>query len=128
MEGVERLPPSIENNQQECCVYIQIKEREMSRMPSLLRWLMSRLMREEKPKPKNLGVRVKITWSEKSPFPKVGVMSQEYRNVTEIHYRFPPFRETVAFESDIHNTGCCIPIYFIEEFETTPEEERAASF
>ena len=53
------------------------------------------------------------------------------RNVTEIHYRYPSSyagEARVAFESDIHQTGCTYKVSDIEEFETSLETEIADEF
>lgn len=49
------------------------------------------------------------------------------RNITEIHYRYPSVIKesmSVAFESDIHYTGCTYYISDIKEFHTELETER----
>lgn len=53
------------------------------------------------------------------------------RNVTEIHYRYPSSYQgdaRIAFESDIHSTGCTYKVSDIEEFETSLETEIAEEF
>jgi len=82
--------------------------------------------------PKYLGVNVKA-WVVIE-----GVLHvQNYFNVTEIHYNYGdllgnlPMR--VAFESDVHGTGCTLPlkpdpVFYLREFETTPATEIAESF
>lgn len=72
----------------------------------------------------NLGMKVTV---------KIGswAIPQVLRNVTEIHYRYPSSyagEARVAFESDIHQTGCTYKISDIEEFETALETEIAEEF
>jgi hypothetical protein len=54
---------------------------------------------------------------------------QRLRNVTEVHYNYPsygwPYRDRVAFESDIHQTGVTYPV---GEFEVRLEKRRAKYF
>jgi hypothetical protein len=58
-----------------------------------------------------------------------GLEWQEFRNVTEVHYGYKSYSKTrIAFESDIHQTGCTWDFNQIEEFEVTPETEKAESF
>lgn len=72
----------------------------------------------------NLGMQVKISvggWATPTVL----------RNVTEIHYRYPSTYQgdaRIAFESDIHSTGCTYKISDIEEFETSLETEIAEEF
>lgn len=91
----------------------------------------------------NYGMKVKLRFNVKSPFK--GTISV-YRNVTEIHYNFVDgklfedeltpeqirFRIAmggkVAFESDIHSTGCVHPLQHIDEFETELEKKKQKSF
>ena len=47
----------------------------------------------------------------------------EYENITEIHYRYGPGHESVAFESDIDGTGYTWPVNRVVEFEATQQEE-----
>lgn len=60
---------------------------------------------------------------------------QVFRNVTEIHYRYPSDEgKKVAFESDIHGTGCTYHLHWknsplaVVEFEVTPETVLANEF
>ena len=78
-------------------------------------------------KNKNFGMRVDITFKKDSPFKEI---TEDYRNVTEIHYCYPSHMEKkrVAFESDIHGTGVTQPISYIKEFETILETEKAKRF
>lgn len=72
----------------------------------------------------NLGMQVKISFG-------VWAIPVVLRNVTEIHYRyrsFSPDDDSIAFESDIHSTGCTYKISDIEEFETSLETEIAEEF
>lgn len=49
-------------------------------------------------------------------------------NVTEIHYRHQPLRLYVAFESDIHGTGCNYPVNKVLEFETSAAVDKHGTF
>lgn len=72
----------------------------------------------------NLGMQVKISFG-------VWALPTVLRNVTEIHYRYPSSYQgdaRIAFESDIHSTGCTYKVSDIEEFETSLETEIAEEF
>lgn len=72
----------------------------------------------------NLGMKVTISFGSWA-IPTV------LRNVTEIHYRYPSSYlggVRIAFESDIHSTGCTYKLSDIEEFETSLETEIAEEF
>lgn len=72
----------------------------------------------------NLGMQVKINFG-------VWALPTVLRNVTEIHYRYPSSYQgdaRIAFESDIHSTGCTYKVSDIEEFETSLEFEVAEEF
>lgn len=72
----------------------------------------------------NFGMQVKISFG-------VWAIPTVLRNVTEIHYNYPSSyagEARVAFESDIHQTGCTYKISDIEEFETSLETEIAEEF
>lgn len=58
------------------------------------------------------------------------VSSMLYRNVEEIHYNYPTREPTsrIAFESNVHGTGCTWPISEIAEMEVTEEIEEAPEF
>ncbi len=60
---------------------------------------------------------VKVTFTKDSPYFKNGILEQTYKNVTEIHYRYPPMKDRVALESDVEGTGHTIDTQWIEEFE-----------
>jgi hypothetical protein len=68
----------------------------------------------------NLGVKVIMKW-------KTGE-TIICRNVTEIHFAYPPFHDSIAFESDIHTTGRTDYIKSVLEFETEPEVEKQLHF
>ena len=84
-------------------------------------------------------MKVNIKFKKNSPFKG---KSDEYRNVTEIHYNYADGKKfgedrkeadfcgdhRVAFESEIHGTGITQVIGYIEEFETKLETEKAKSF
>ena len=61
----------------------------------------------------NFGVKVTLKW-------KTGE-TIICHNVTEIHYAYPPFMDSVAFDSDLHNTGRTDSLKNVLEFETEPE-------
>ena len=70
----------------------------------------------------NLGMKVTVNFG-------VWAIPAVLRNVTEIHYKYCRAGEArVAFESDIHQTGCTYKISDIEEFETSLETEIAEEF
>lgn len=81
--------------------------------------------------PENLGMRVTVTFHPDRRRPRTIL-----RNVTEIHYgcdralNEPQGRIYVAFESDVHGTGCVwdLAVARIVEFETALETERAEAF
>ena len=82
----------------------------------------------------NLGCKIRVWWSP-SIQEHFGI-STVFRNVTEIHYNYRrryshPLkgdRVMIAFESDIHETGCTYEIGWIDEFETQLETEIAEAF
>ena len=77
----------------------------------------------------NLGCRVDIKFSESSQFFQEGCKDQTFRNVTEIHYNYPsPIGKSIAFESDIHETGQTHIISDIQDFWTEREDEVAEGF
>ena len=69
---------------------------------------------------KNYGMNVIIKLN-KLAFPK-GSQKVILKNVTEIHYHFPPhlkgYPKKIAFESVIHKTGITYRLADIDEFET----------
>ena len=76
------------------------------------------------------GFNVKIKYTKNSAYYRAGTKTDTHHNVTEIHYNFKsalPLKQ-VAFESDIHGTGCTIPIDEIEEFEAKVATKIAKSF
>ncbi len=87
-------------------------------------------MKEKKEKEENFGFKVKIKYTENSAYARNETESDIYRNVTEIHYCYPSSVnfKSVAFESDIHGTGCTIPLDDIKEFEATTEKAKAKKF
>lgn len=77
----------------------------------------------------NYGNKVTIKFAKDSPFCQNGVGAQIFRNVTEIHYKYPNSAfQCVAFESDIHDTGITYRLVNIGEFETELEHEKAEDF
>ena len=72
------------------------------------------------------GFKVKMKFSEASPFKGA---EQTLRNVTEIHYKYPSVcGNSVAFESDVHQTGLTYQLGWIAEFEAITESEKAEKF
>ena len=72
----------------------------------------------------NFGMQVKISFG-------VWAIPTVLRNVTEIHYRYRSSSlrdDRIAFESDIHSTGCTYKMSDIDEFETSLETEIAGEF
>ena len=61
---------------------------------------------------------VKVKFKEDSSFYQAGCKEQTYRNITEIHYNYPPFGGRIALESGIDSAGSTIEIDWIEELET----------
>ena len=77
----------------------------------------------------NLGFKVKIKYTKDSAYSRSGCKEQILRNVTEIHYCYKsPLGKQMAFESDIHGTGCTKFNDEIKEFEATLEKEKAKEF
>lgn len=60
---------------------------------------------------------VRVKFTKNSPYYRVGVKEQTYENITEIHYKHPPSRDSVALESDIDRTGYVLTLEWVEEFE-----------
>lgn len=74
------------------------------------------------------GMRVKIKF-QPWLFLEARCDGQEYRNVTEIHYGYQsPLPNRIAFESDIHQTGCTWSLSDLAEIEITQEIEKAETF
>ena len=76
---------------------------------------------------KNFGFKVKIKYTKNSGYYRIGIKTETFRNVTEIHYCYPSsFKlKPITFESGIHKTGCTIFCNEIEEFEAVLEKEKA---
>ena len=76
------------------------------------------------------GIKVTVRFSATGTFMSLKDLTQVLRNVTEIHYGYPSVqkRKRIAFESDIHGTGCTYEVNDINEFEATPETEKAENF
>ena len=58
-------------------------------------------------------------------------MIEVYNNVTEVHYRYPrgEFQsDSVAFESNIHGTGCTVALEVIDSFEVVPADRIEDNF
>jgi len=71
----------------------------------------------------NFGIKVRVVLKDPE-LPETII-----RNVTEIHYGYDsPLPNRIAFESDIHHTGCTYDFDEIKEFETSLEEEKAKEF
>ena len=76
----------------------------------------------------NFGMKINVKLN---PLLKFKSKKIVYRNVTEIHYKYPSLtgeRKSVAFESDIHGTGCTWQLADIDEFETELETKKAKNF
>ena len=75
-----------------------------------------------------LGMKVTLQFSEIAR--RFKSEEQVYRNVTEVHWNYPrPFPgQSVAFESDIHCTGCTWDTAWVGEFKVVPETEIAEAF
>lgn len=80
----------------------------------------------------NYGLKIKIKYTTESDYFRHGNKSDIFRNVTEIYYNYPSPLEyispQIAFESDIHGTGCTKFIDGVKEFEATIEKSKAKSF
>ena len=79
---------------------------------------------------KNLGMKIRVKLNK-----NLGAKDRKitYRNVTEIHYCYPSVTselhgKKIAFESDIHGTGCTWHLADIDEFETELETKKARNF
>jgi len=74
---------------------------------------------------KNFGIKVNIKFVENSLYEKTEIL----RNITEIHYNYSnglyDGDNRIAFESDIHSSGCTYSIKDILEFETSLETNKA---
>lgn len=80
----------------------------------------------KKEEQKSYGLNVTIRYNNKCPFEQ---KSEVRHNVTEIHYNFQPsVRPSVAFESDIHQTGGTVPIEWIAEFEAVQSTKVHESY
>jgi len=53
-----------------------------------------------------------------------------FNNVTEVHWNYAPNRDLkmVAFESDVHGTGCTFPCEVVGEMEITPMDKEELRF
>jgi len=72
------------------------------------------------------GMNVKIKFHEGGTF---GKANTTLYNVTEVHYNYPSLdNNRVAFESDVHGTGCTYDCTDIHEFEVTPATKRHDAF
>jgi len=70
---------------------------------------------------KNFGMTVKATM--------VNGEVLVFNNVTEVHYCYPSsVSKSLAFESDIHGTGCTYRVELVTEFEVRPATELADQF
>lgn len=75
----------------------------------------------------NKGMKVVITFNENF---HAGKVKETLNNVTEIHYAYPSTASGihVAFESDIHKTGCTRDMEDIAEFEAIRQNKKAKYF
>ena len=69
-----------------------------------------------------LGMKVKVRFYQQE--------TVNYRNITEVHYRYPTTLgiARVALESDIHGTGATLDLCDVAEFEVYLETELAEAF
>jgi len=69
------------------------------------------------------GLKVRVRFNTQVP-------AMVYRNVEEVHYNYSTAEPMprIAFESNIHSTGCTWPIADILEMEITEEIEEASEF
>ncbi len=79
---------------------------------------------------RDLGMKVRVQYHPHCPYSE---KEMTFRNVTEVHYKYPRFPDMVrtyklALESDIHRTGRTEPLTWIAGFEIFPETEMASEF
>jgi len=74
----------------------------------------------------NNGMKVMISYKEREGYWKIGILN----NVTEIHYNYTSVLSglQIAFESDIHETGCTKNVADIDNFEAIIQNEKADEF
>ena len=75
----------------------------------------------------NYGMQVTITYNENS---HMGNIIETLNNVTEIHYNYTSVLSglQIAFESDIHETGCTKNVADIDNFEAIIQNEKVVCF
>ena len=75
----------------------------------------------------NNGMRVVISYN---PLMKDDWEIEILNNVTEIHYNYTSVLSglQIAFESDIHETGCTKNVADIDNFEAIIQNEKADEF
>lgn len=76
------------------------------------------------------GMKVRVKFSKTGRFGSLVEAWQEFRNVTEVHYGYlsPVSPTRIAFESDIHETGCTYDISDLAEIGITQETEKVEKF
>ena len=74
----------------------------------------------------NNGMRVVISYKEREGDWEIEILN----NVTEIHYNYTSVLSglQIAFESDIHETGCTKNVADIDNFEAIIQNEKADEF
>jgi len=74
----------------------------------------------------NNGMRVVISYKEREGDWEIGILN----NVTEIHYNYTSVLSglQIAFESDIHETGCTKNVADIDNFEAIIQNEKVVCF
>jgi hypothetical protein len=77
----------------------------------------------------NLGMKVTIKFKKNSIY---NGSTSILHNITEIHHNYNTVYasegERIAFESDIHSTGCTYEVNDIQEYMTSLESEKSESF
>ena len=71
----------------------------------------------------DFGIKVTVRFNGTGTFAPLKDRTQVMHNVTEIHYGYSSSfkQKRIAFESDIHGTGCTYNVCDIDEFETELE-------
>jgi len=74
----------------------------------------------------NNGMRVVISYKEREGDWEIEILN----NVTEIHYNYTSVLSglQIAFESDIHETGCTKNVADIDNFEAIIQNEKVVCF
>jgi len=73
-----------------------------------------------------MNVTLTIDWSRIDA--RIRMERTVLHNVTEVHLGYPPRRQRIAFESDIHSTGCTYDTSQIVEMEVRPATHKAKAF